>query len=756
MYLDWDYFLEKSRDIVSGLKVKTTKITSGTSKGQYTSEIIIDFDDRRDSEEWLRLKKDIFGCEYVNLYTRYGRSTKEESYDQLVRDVANSLLECDRRERKQLISDMYSYYTKTKDTEKGKSIYFDGHVGRENVDLFRIIDGEINEENWRKAQLKTTYSGDVRSVTNFKEFFYSIQKQAADKWLEGNRNYMLKRGFGEKPLDTFIFDIDKVKEIAGFDIDKDAKKPVEVEKTNATDYTLSYDLSKISNKGYTKVGFNESFLKEKNVLIGRERSLIFPNGEVHRSYFAIVDLKDIKASHNENTFGSTDGYPVDETGRNVNDRNYSGDENAKAKVISVAQNLQPEIIISTSATASGTPIISIDGIVVSGNNRTMSLKLAKKSFKESYDNYKKILFQELSAGGYGFSSSLATQLFMDEKIKVSGGFYDSKYIDFDAPVLVRIDVDFQGYTMDELNKFNKSRSKTERQVDQSIRLSNKFKDNEGCRRSLIQLISEQETVSELYNDKQAVSRYKKILLDCGVITENEISQLFTDTSFTEIGKSMYDTILLSLILDAKSLEISQNNGIKSFTRALVNAIIPLIKNTSFSDGSIISDINDALYIQNDLVNNGYDSIIQYLKERTLFGDEAEYKKFKAIVLNILINQGSKFFKGLVIKYNEAVINNTGDSLFGDSLSPDDIFKAVFVSNLDESMISLINKYENNLSLQDEQVQTVEYSKPKEIVADEKELVNQRINTLIKAKKYVDNPEEIEKQIVTLQKTLKYL
>jgi hypothetical protein len=752
MYLDWEYFLNKSRQILSGLKVRTTKQTSGTSKGQYTSRVDLDYSGEG-GEDFLDYKRSIFGCADVILYTRSSRPTKEDSYDDLVRDVAHSLLKCDYRERKQLISDKYDYYKENKGKEKGQEIGFDGVVGRENIDLFRIIDGEINEENWRTSQLKTTYSTDLRAVTNFKEFYYAVKKQASEKWLQKNRDYMLEKGYGAKALDTFIFNIEKVENAAGFDIDKDFKQEVvEIPKTNATDYTMSYDLASIPNMGFTKVGFNEGFLNNTNVLIGRERNIIFPSNEKHRSYFAIVELSEIKASHNEITFGNTVGYPVDETGRNVNDRNYSGDENAKAKVISVAQNLDPDIIVSTSATASGTPIISIDGIVVSGNNRTMSLKLAKHSFEDSYEDYKRVLFEEISAGGYGFKPTLATQLFSGEKIKVSGGFYDSKYIQFTAPVLVRIDVDFKGYTMEELNKYNQSRSKTERQIDQSIRLSNQLKGNEGCKNSLIQLVSEQETVSDLYNDKAAVTRYKKILLDCGLITENQIAQLFTQTSLTDVGKSMYETILLSLILDAKALEISQNDGIKSLTKGIVNAIIPLVKNNSFKEGSIIPYISDALYIQNDLVNNGYSSINQYLKEQTLFGEEDNYKNLKPIVLNILINQGVKFFKNLVIKYNSALESNLGASMFGDNLSPDEIFNQIFIKEIGNDTLSLINKYENNVSLQSEVVDTVEVVEESE----EKLLVKSRIEKLIKAKKYLEDTTEVDNQIKSLEKTLKYL
>jgi hypothetical protein len=138
-----------------------------------------------------------------------------------------------------------------------------------------------------------------------------------------------------------------------------------------------------------KVGFRKELFEAYRIIKGRERVIIIGSDEKRNSIFAIVELDNIIASHNENNFSNSIGYPVDKNGRNVNDRNYSKDKNAQAKVKTVAQDLEPNLIIDTSSSSSGTPIITIDGIVVSGNNRVMSLKLAKNNFADQYKNYKK-------------------------------------------------------------------------------------------------------------------------------------------------------------------------------------------------------------------------------------------------------------------------------------------------------------------------------------------------------------------------------
>ena len=146
-----------------------------------------------------------------------------------------------------------------------------------------------------------------------------------------------------------------------------------------------------ASDGYYAVG--GLIENNKNIELGKKINLKLPNGETRNSHFAIMEIDDVLPSHNENSFESNGpaGYPEDENGENINDRNYTDDKNAQAKVIEFAQNLEPERLITTSRTPSGTPIVNDKGIVVSGNNRTMSLKRAIASHPEKYKEYTEFL-----------------------------------------------------------------------------------------------------------------------------------------------------------------------------------------------------------------------------------------------------------------------------------------------------------------------------------------------------------------------------
>lgn len=193
--------------------------------------------------------------------------------------------------------------------------------------------------------------------------------------------------------------------------------------------------------GTIRPEFKRKLDNANGVLYGKNDVLFMPNNERRKVRFAVVPMDEIIASHNELTFGSSKGYPTNKDGSNLNDRNYSGDRSAQAAVQLYAEDLQPERLIQASRTEEGTPIISLDGFVVSGNNRTMSIKRAARLHKDKYEDYRKFLVED--AMSFGIDPG-AMQSYLDKTEK---------------PILVRIDHNFPEYKTLELSKYNKDPKK---------------------------------------------------------------------------------------------------------------------------------------------------------------------------------------------------------------------------------------------------------------------------------------------------------
>lgn len=415
------------------------------------------------------------------------------------------------------------------------------------------------------------------------------------------------------------------------------------------------------------IGYRKEFL-DSPIIYGREITIFMPNGEKRKARFAIVEANEILASHNEKTFTGTIGYPTID-GENINDRNYKDDPNAQLKVIDVAQNLDPNILISTSRTPAGTPIITHGGIIVSGNNRTMSLKLAINQYPENYQEYKTFLASE--AFVFGFNPAIGTDLLM-----------------FDYPVLVRIDYDFPEYNTTELSKYNKDTKKSERPIDKSIKVGKILSENENCKNIIANLVGEYETFSQFYANHADQKKLRDTLIDCNIITPNELAGYFDERGFTEAGKDFVENMLAGVVLGKEALIASNMEGVRNLRGIIITSLPVLAKNNSLkSEFSLIPEINKAVVFQKTFKSSGL-NFKDYMAQESLGFDEKPSKE--TIVMNLLLNQGRNTFKKAIDNYNNSITDLfTSENLFGDKPTRAEIYNTHIASKIDKENAEFI-------------------------------------------------------------------
>jgi hypothetical protein len=507
---------------------------------------------------------------------------------------------------------------------------------------------------------------------------------------------------------------------------------------------INLPLDQFSNTGFYKLGYRKDAFLKTWMLIGRERILYLPSDEIHRSVFAIVDLENIIASHNEITFASTTNYPTTESGRNINDRNYETNENAQAKVNKVANLLEPNVLISTSATEEGSPIITIDGVVISGNNRTMSMKLMDDI---KYGEYASVLFKELAYGGYNIDRELLITQWKAGEVK--------------RPVLVRFDLEFPAYITEEMNQFNQDTKKSERSIDSAIRISQQLRDNEECQQRLIRLVSQQEIVSEIFTKRESLKRLKTILLDCKLMNENEIAKYFkADGLLDTAGKNFFRMILTSLILDPNTLEIAYNEGVKSTTNRIINALIPMIQNKNLAKGNLNKYINLALVYANEIEQSGltYDTYINQFKIEEDPDNTLTDKYIGLVILTSILEYSdikpkSNGLKNQLVAYNEEVDKSKDQALaFFEPMEPSEVFEKYFVDKVKPSVIKALKlRYEPDLSVlnkSDKQKQ----KDPTNIQEMDKQTIVHLLETYRQIQQHSPT-DEVAEQIEELEKAL---
>ena len=114
--------------------------------------------------------------------------------------------------------------------------------------------------------------------------------------------------------------------------------------------------------------------------------------------YTVVERKDLTASHTWTTGGATPNaskYPMD-----LQNRGRDLDVSTQQNTLQRAESFNPSIVAGLSEAAQeSTPVVTRQGIVLSGNNRTGTIDLARKATKEGEDPYKAHLIENSAAFG---------------------------------------------------------------------------------------------------------------------------------------------------------------------------------------------------------------------------------------------------------------------------------------------------------------------------------------------------------------------
>jgi hypothetical protein len=125
---------------------------------------------------------------------------------------------------------------------------------------------------------------------------------------------------------------------------------------------------------------------------GGDTSLLTSSGKLPAKY-RIVDVSDLKPSHDAMSFAKNPDYP-----EGVQERAYHTSKEAQNRVIQQSQNYDPAYTVNSNPDAvNGPPIITPDGTVLGGNSRAMSTQRIYQA--DAADGYRDYLRK--SAGAFG-------------------------------------------------------------------------------------------------------------------------------------------------------------------------------------------------------------------------------------------------------------------------------------------------------------------------------------------------------------------
>lgn len=350
-------------------------------------------------------------------------------------------------------------------------------------------------------------------------------------------------------------------------------------------------------------------------VIGNKKTVTLPDGTKIKCHYKIVEAEAPTASHDERTFAPSKGFPTTKDGKSVNDRDYQNDADAQESVIKIASNFNSLALESP-------PIVTKDGIVISGNNRTMSSKLAARQGTD------KAYLQDLRemADEYGI-----------EPEDLNG---------FENPRLIlETDNEHEGdYTTEEFAQFNRDTKKTMNNVEKAVKLTKTL--NTEKIQSIAESLQGYDTMGELYADTKGSQEFVNKLISAGIIGENEKAQYCrTDGTLNDTGKDFCETVLVGGVLNEDNIRKLDGAGGKRIRQKLVRAILPLIENKGTGkEYSFNTELNDAVNIAVTVAkdHDTFPDVKTYLSQGNLFG-EKEPDAATSRLAEIIHDEGEKAF-----------------------------------------------------------------------------------------------------------------
>lgn len=392
---------------------------------------------------------------------------------------------------------------------------------------------------------------------------------------------------------------------------------------------------------------------------GNPNAITLADGSTIRGHYVLTEAGAATASHDvNNAYEPTEGFPVDENGESVNDRDYKRDRDAQRIVRDMAD--------SYDSRALQTPVIvSKDGVVLSGNNRTMSGEIAAKNGTD------KAYVDHLREFGAMF------------------GFTPEQIDGMQHPRVVFVPDEELPYDASTFARFNAEQQKKQSKPEHAVKLGKIVPDNVFT--SITNDISRFDRMSDYYADDKSVASAISQLLDAGVINEMQLPELRTGNALSAAGKELIENTLIGKVFQTSPDAVRQIISTPTLRQSVVMGLNEIANNRTFAKSGY--DLSKELAAAVDLVSRAKSDspdiykegmpVSPYGRQQGLFDDEYGDSRVTdgvTLLLADLLNSGkpSDLRKVLSTYNNEAASPAAGqiDMFSGDVTSKEEILKNV--------------------------------------------------------------------------------
>ena len=392
---------------------------------------------------------------------------------------------------------------------------------------------------------------------------------------------------------------------------------------------------------------------------GNPNALTLADGSTIRGHYVLTEAGAASASHDvNNAFEPTEGFPIDENGESVNDRDYKRDTDAQRIVRDIANSYDSRALQSP-------VIVSKDGVVLSGNNRTMSGDIAAQQGTD------KAYIDHLCEFGqmYGFTPEQIDGMKHPRVV-----FVPDEQLPYDATTFAR---------------FNAEQQKKQSKPEHAVKLGKIVPDNVFT--SITNDISRFDRLSDYYADDKAVSSAISQLLGAGVINEMQLPEMRTGNSLSAAGKELIENTLIGKVFQTSPDAVRHIISTPTLRQSVIMGLNEIAHNRTLAKsgydlsnelGAAVDLVARAKSAHPDIFKDGM-PVSPFGREQGLFEDEygdSRVTDGTVLMLADILNSGKPSdLRKVLSTYNSAAVAPAGgqlDMFTGDVRSKEQILNDV--------------------------------------------------------------------------------
>lgn len=344
---------------------------------------------------------------------------------------------------------------------------------------------------------------------------------------------------------------------------------------------------------------------------GKFNEITVGDGKQLKGRYMLVECGAVTPSHDAlHGFRKSPGFPTDKRGQTVNDRDYERDTFAQDYTHNIARNYDNRALQSP-------VVVSLDGVVLSGNGRTMAGELAARDNTDSaYIDYLKNYCSQ-----YGFTPDQVSKF---------------KHPRIVFQLIVELPYSAKTFAM-----FNREDKKTMTPTEKAISLGKQIDDHTFNR--TIKQLNLFDTLCDFYADTNACKDVINDLYNNGIIGSEEINSMFDGDLLSAHGREFLELVLIGKAFDEKGDTVRMITAHRSTRKNIITALAEICNCMALGDYALTKELHDAIALVFDARNAGYlfgDVVSGYARQQTMFSDSstvADYQDKVVMLLADMIN-----------------------------------------------------------------------------------------------------------------------